>query len=122
MQNPLLSAGVRAHPNDERFYVLDRAQGFLQVIAREAQDYSEIGYPVFDGFGNRVAQFDAAHNAAIIRHAEADQADAFYSQLDDIWEIIDMRQAMADAASDETVHYSKSCSLSNTLCYLLTIS
>jgi hypothetical protein len=106
IQNPLRSAGVRAHPNAEQFYVLDRAQGVLQVVAREAQDYREIGYPVFDGFGNRVTQFDGAHRAAVARHAEADQADAFYDQYDHIWEIIEMRQAMAEAAADESIHYS----------------
>tara|TARA_R110002003_G_scaffold39_4_gene2430 strand:- start:11064 stop:11660 length:597 start_codon:yes stop_codon:yes gene_type:complete len=105
-QNPLVSAGVRAHPNEEQFYVLDRAQGVLQVIGREAQDYREIGYPVFDSYGNRVTQFDGAHRAAVARHAEADQADSFYHQYDHIWEIIEMRQAMAEAAADESIHYS----------------
>jgi hypothetical protein len=107
LQNPLRSIGVRAHPKAEHFYVLDRAQGFFQVIAREAQDYRELGYPVFDGYGNRVTQFDAAHQAATRRNAGADQADAFYDQLDHVWEIIEMGQAMAEAAADETIHYSK---------------
>jgi hypothetical protein len=107
LQNPLRSIGIRAHPNAEHFYVLDRAQGFLQVIAREAQDYRELGYPVFNGYGNRVTQFDAAHQAAARRNAGADQADAFYDQLDHVWEIIEMGQAMAEAAADATVHYSK---------------
>jgi hypothetical protein len=106
LENPLRSAGVRAHPNDEVFYVLDRAQGFIQAIAREAEDYRLIGYAVFDSYGNTVTQFDAAHRAAVTRHAEPDQAEAFYHQFDDIWEIIDMRQAMTDAGADETVHYS----------------
>jgi hypothetical protein len=106
LENPLRSAGVRAHPNDEVFYVLDRAQGFIQAIAREAEDYRSIGYAVFDSYGNTVTQFDAAHRAVVTRHAEPDQAEAFYHQFDDIWEIIDMRQAMTDAGADETVHYS----------------
>ena len=107
IETPLRSIGVRAHPNDEVFYVLDRAQGFLQVIAREAQDYRSIGYPVFDGFGNRVTQFDAAHQAAVVRHTEIDMADAFYDQYDHVWEMIEMRQAMAEAGADESIHYSK---------------
>ncbi|KAF2033683.1 hypothetical protein EK21DRAFT_86162 [Setomelanomma holmii] len=107
IQNPLRSAGVRNNPNAEHFYVLDRAQGVLQVIGREAQDYHEIGYPVFDGFGNRVTDFDAAHEAAVTRHAEADQANAFYDQYDHVWELIEMREAMAEAAADEIMHYNK---------------
>jgi hypothetical protein len=109
-QNPLRSIGVRANPNAEQFYVLDRAQGIIQVIAREARDYRELGYVVFDGYGNRVSQFDDAYNAAVTRHAAADQAEAFYHQNDHIWELIDMVQAIADAAADESIHYSK-CSL-----------
>jgi hypothetical protein len=107
IMNPLRSAGVRAHPNDKVFYVLDRAQGFIQTIAREAEDYSSIGYPVLDGCGNRVTQFDAAHRAAVARHAEVDQAEAYYSQFDDVWELIDMAEAMATASADETIYYSK---------------
>jgi hypothetical protein len=106
IQNPLRSIGVRAHPNEEHFYVLDRAQGFLQVIAREAQEYREIGYPVFDGFGNRMTQFDNDYNAVVRHNTEVDQADAFYDQYDHIWEIIGMGQAMADAGADESIHYS----------------
>jgi hypothetical protein len=106
IQNPLRSIGVRAHPNAEHFYVLDRALGFLQVVAREAQDYRELGYAVFDGFGNRVTQLDNAHSAVVRRNAEVDQANAFYDQYDHIWEIIEMGQAMADAAADESIHYS----------------
>ncbi|KAF1920884.1 hypothetical protein BDU57DRAFT_525854 [Ampelomyces quisqualis] len=105
IQNPLVSTGVRAHPNEERFYVLDRTQGFLQVIGREAQDYREIGYVVLDGYGNRVTQFDAARNTAVRRYAEVDQADAFYNQYEDIWEIIEMREAMAEAVANETIHF-----------------
>jgi hypothetical protein len=104
-QNPLRSVGARAHPNAEYFYVLDRAQGIIQVIGQEARDYCELGYGVFDGYGNQVKEFDNAHAAAVTGHAAADYADAFYYQIDGIWELIDMAQAMADAAADETVHY-----------------
>jgi hypothetical protein len=107
IQNPLVSIGVRANPNAEQFYVLDRAQGFLNVIAREARDYRQLGYAVFDGYGNHVTDFDEAYNAAVVRHAGIEQADAFYHQNDQVWELIEMRDAMAEAASDETVHFSK---------------
>lgn len=107
IQNPLVSIGARANPNAEQFHVLDRAQGFLQVIEREARDYRQLGYAVFDGYGNRVTEFDNAYNTAVIRHAETDQTDAFYHQNDQVWELIEMRDAMAEAASDETVHFSK---------------
>lgn len=69
IQNTLHLDSICANPNTEQFYVLDRIQGFFQVIAREAQDYREIGYVVFDGYGNRVTQFDAAHQAVIQRDA-----------------------------------------------------
>jgi hypothetical protein len=46
---------------------LDRAQGSIQVIARETEDYRSISYPVFDSYGNTVTQFDAAHQAAVSR-------------------------------------------------------
>jgi hypothetical protein len=85
IQNPLRSIGVRAHPNEE---------------------YREIGYPVFDGFGNRMTQFDNDYNAVVRHNTEVDQADAFYDQYDHIWEIIGMGQAMADAGADESIHYS----------------
>lgn len=84
------------NPTAEQFYVLDRAQGFIQVIAREAQDYREMGFPILDGYGNRVTDFDAAHQAAIVRHAEPDQAAAFYAQFDEVWELIEMEEAMAE--------------------------
>jgi len=109
--NPLRSGGVLAHPNEEVFYVLDRAQGFIQTIAREAADYRSTGYAVLDGYGNRVTQFDAAYQAAVVRHAEADQAEAYYSQFDDVWELIEMAEAMATASTDESIHYSKQFSL-----------
>jgi hypothetical protein len=106
IQNPLRSAGIRANPNTEVFYVLDRAQGFFQVFAHEAPDYREIGYVVFDGYVNRVTHFHAAYNAAVVRHPEADQANTFYQQNDGIWELIDMAQAMANAREDESIHFS----------------
>lgn len=107
IQNPLLSIGVQIKPTAEQFYVLDRAQGFIQVIAREAQDYREMGFPILDGYGNRVTDFDAAHQAAVAQYTEPDQAASFYSQYDHIWELFEMEQAMAEAGADESVHYSK---------------
>lgn len=77
----------------------------IQVIVREARDYREMGYPVLHGDRNRVTNFDAAHQATVVQHTEFDQATAFYSQYDYIWEVIEMELAMVGAGPDESVHY-----------------
>lgn len=108
-ENPLISSGVQQNPGAEQFYVFEPSQGIIRTIRREAQEYREIGYAVFDGYGNSLSDFDAAYVAAQRRReaaaVEAEGDNAFYHQEDEVWELIEMEQAMAEARGDEVIVY-----------------
>jgi hypothetical protein len=106
-ENPLVDSYVSANLNAEQFYVLDRSQGIIQTTAAGAREYRGLGFPVFDGYGNRVTDFDDELVAVLQRYAEDDQENAYFFQNDEVWELIDMRTAMAEASSDETIYYGK---------------
>jgi hypothetical protein len=105
-QNPLRSIGVDAHPEAKRFYILDREQGITQVIALEAKDYRDFGYGIFDSYGNQARQFEIDHDAKVIEYTTG-EADEYFYQIDGVWETVVLAQMMADAATDESIHYER---------------
>lgn len=103
--SPILDSFVLANPNAERFIVYNPAHGFYAVTAQMPRMWRGYGYAIMDSFGNRINDFDDELNAVITQRSGSDYYEAFYGQTDEIWELLDMRTAMAELADDETIVY-----------------
>jgi hypothetical protein len=104
-ENPLVDSYVSANPNAEQLYILDLSQGIIQTTVVGAREYRSIGLAVLDGYGNRVTDFDDELVATLQRYAEDDAENAYFFQNDEVWGLLDMRTAIAESSSDETIYY-----------------
>jgi hypothetical protein len=105
--NPLVDYHASSNPTAERYYVLDLSRDIIETTELGAREYRADGFPVLDGYGNQVTLFDGELVTFRQRHGDETTEKAFYHQFDAAWELIDMKTAMAEASSDETISFGR---------------
>ena len=108
-ENPLVDFHSQQDLTIARYYALDPTNGIIKTTLAGIAEYHANGFAMLDSGGRRLSVFVRSGRDTINFVAKQNhRGKKVLSRLNDReWEFIDVKTALAEAATDDTIHYGK---------------